>query len=221
MLNNNKYNEWPLGRKRRRKDTGVLLIIDESGSMSPRREETIREFNRYLDKLRGDGLPYFLTVTTFDTNTHTLLRDMPIREVGNLERSEYDPEGWTALHDAVVETLRSVRSRSNNICVVITDGEENSSRNYGLTDVRNAIDDKKRAGNWEFVFLGSGPDSWRTGRNMGFVWNVATDYTVPTVMPDMYKSLYTVTNTTATTGAGTVAAFQLNTNSTKAQKSDE
>jgi len=187
--------------------------------MGPRRDETIREVNRYLDNLRSDGQRYRVTVVTFNEGTEHLIVRKDIRDVGQLEHSEYRPNGWTRLLDAVGTTLHSNNfPEDRNLYVVITDGEENDSRNYGLDEVRRLID-RKRSENFQFVFLGSGPNSWRTGNRMGFNFSVATDWSSPQNSENIYRSLYTASNAMSQGGPITVRMF--NTNSTSAKYSND
>lgn len=212
MLDRSKRN-----RERRNKPstTDVTLLLDMSGSMQIRREETIREVNRYLDQLKSDGQKYRLTVKTFNEGVDTLLNGRNIQDVGDLEHSEYRPNGWTALLDAVGDTLnRAYRYGDRVLFVVITDGEENASRRYGLSEVRDMID-RKRSEDFQFVFLGDGPGSWQVGRQLGFQWSVSTDYSNPENTKNIYRGLYAASNSLST--GGTISASMLNTSSTSAQ----
>lgn len=55
----------------------------------------------------------------------------------------------------------------NIIVVIMTDGEENSSTDYGRKDILTKINRKRKA-DWDFVFLGAGEDSWASGERLGF-----------------------------------------------------
>lgn len=214
----NKY-ERPIGLKRRRQITGVTLLLDMSGSMNVRRDETIREVNRYLDKLRSDGQRYKLTVVTFNESINNLLVRKDIRDVGELEYSEYRPDGWTRLLDAVGQTLQNYTYEDDrNLFVVVTDGEENRSRNYGLQEVRNLID-RRRTEDFQFVFLGSGPGSWNVGQSLGFNFSVSTDYTNPFNTENIYKGLYGATHSYSTGMA--ISSNMLNTDSTTAKVTND
>lgn len=196
--------------------TGVTLLLDCSGSMQPRRDETIREVNRYLDNLKSDGQRYKVTVITFNEHTETLIYRKDIRDVGELEHSEYHPNGWTRLLDAVGQVLSGHGSsypEERQLFCVITDGEENSSRQYGLQEVRNLID-RRRSEDFQFVFLGSGPGSWSAGRSLGFNWSIAADYNNPFNTENMYKGLYAASATMSS--GGTLNTQIFNTNSTSA-----
>jgi Mg-chelatase subunit ChlD len=202
--------------------TGVTLLLDMSGSMSSRRDETILEVNRYLDKLRSDVFNgphrYKVTVVTFNEDIDILISNQNIHDVGDLEHSEYRPQGWTRLLDAVGQTLRSYCSTGDRqLFVVVTDGEENRSREFGLQEIRDLID-RKRSEDFQFVFLGSGPNSWQTGRHLGFNFSVSTDWTDPRNTENVYKGLYTASNTMSSGGPITVGMFS--TGSTSAKKTN-
>lgn len=207
----------PRRQPRRSSTTGVTLLLDMSGSMLRHQDETIQQVNRYLDSLKHDGQGYKLTVVTFNERTNSLVVRKDIRDVGHLEHVEYYPEGWTRLLDAVGSSLSNhLHEDDRNLFVVITDGQENDSRNYGLQEVRRLID-AKRSENFQFVFLGNGPESWQTGQRMGFNFSVATDWTDPRNTENIYKSLYTASNSMS---AGNGIKIQMfNTNSTTAKQS--
>lgn len=196
----------------------ITLLLDASGSMHERRSETIREVNRYLDSLRQDGNRYKLTVKTFNTYVDTLVHNKDIRDCGQLEHDEYRCDGWTALLDAVGGTLDSIGYgldpyNRRTLFVVVTDGEENRSRNYGLHQVRDMID-RKRSDYFQFVFLGDGPGAWQAGRDLGFNYSVSTDWSNPQNSENIYRGL-----TAASTGfakSGFITTASLNTNSTSA-----
>jgi hypothetical protein len=193
------------------------LLLDASGSMNVRRDETIREVNHYLYKLRNDGLKYRLTVRTFNEGTNTLILDKDIKDVGLLEHEEYRPNGWTRLLDAVGDTLEAAPYHglyaSRTLFVVVTDGQENDSRRYGLQQVRDMID-RRRSEDFQFVFLGDGPQAWQVGNRLGFNISVATDWSSPVNTENIYRSLYKATNASAS--GQTLQANVFNTNSTNA-----
>jgi von Willebrand factor type A domain len=214
MLSNRR--ERPTGR--RNTTTGVTLLIDASGSMQSRRDETIRQVNRYLDDLRADGQRYRLTVITFNEQSNSLIVRKDIRDVGELERSEYRPDGWTRLLDAVGSALNNyVYNEDRNLFVTITDGAENDSRIYNLPQIRRLIDDK-RSEDFQFIFLGDGPDSWSVGRGLGFNWSVATDWSQAQNSQNIYRSLYNVSS--AYSKGGTISANMMTTPTTAAQSND-
>ena len=81
------------------------------------------------------------------------------------------PRGGTALLDAIGKTLNSrcVIAGLNNyaaICVIITDGLENSSETYTKPEIVKLIEGKKKLG-WKFIYLGANQDAIQEGGSLG------------------------------------------------------
>lgn len=51
--------------------------------------------------------------------------------------------------------------------VIITDGEENASREYSAAEVKEAIQRQKSRYGWEFIFLGANMDAVETAGRFG------------------------------------------------------
>jgi hypothetical protein len=145
----------------------VVVILDKSGSMWGRRDETIKSLNSYFhDLAKKEEADYHITLTAFDTSSERVFNDKPIREV-ELSSSNYHPEGWTALLDAVGETVSAIRDNGHKTLVIIyTDGEENSSKTWTQATVRSLVEGKRKAG-YEFIFLGANEEAWKTGLSYG------------------------------------------------------
>ena len=96
-----------------------------------------------------------------------------------------DKSGSTALLDAIGLTIQKLVSvqkntaeeyRAENVMfVIITDGEENSSREFSAERVKKMIETEKKYG-WEFVFLGANIDAVETASHFGISADRAADY---------------------------------------------
>jgi hypothetical protein len=53
------------------------------------------------------------------------------------------------------------------VTVIMTDGEENSSREWTTSGVKALIEQKEKEDGWTFVFLGAGLDAWTQGAAYG------------------------------------------------------
>ena len=60
--------------------------------------------------------------------------------------------------------------------VIITDGEENSSRKYSVEKVKAQIERQKTKYGWEFIFLGANIDAVETAGRFGIASDRAVDY---------------------------------------------
>ena len=60
--------------------------------------------------------------------------------------------------------------------VIITDGEENASREYSADKVKAQIERQKTKYGWEFIFLGANIDAVQTAERFGIAPDRAIDY---------------------------------------------
>ena len=54
------------------------------------------------------------------------------------------------------------------LCIVVTDGHENASREYTRKQVFDMVTHQREKYNWEFIYLGANQDAFAEGRSMGF-----------------------------------------------------
>ena len=60
--------------------------------------------------------------------------------------------------------------------VIITDGEENASRDYSSTQIKEMIARQEKQYGWEFIFLGANIDAVETAGRFGIRADRAVDY---------------------------------------------
>lgn len=153
--------------------TALLFIIDRSGSMWSIRYDMEGGINGVLEeqkKLPGEvtvDVAYFDDEITYDDRFLSL----------DSASIEIDPRGVTALHDAIVSSTKKFgealsqlpeEDRPGNVVVVIvTDGHENASREYSISDVKDTITLQQDTYNWDFLFLGANQDAIQTGASFG------------------------------------------------------
>ncbi|HXY51843.1 MAG TPA: vWA domain-containing protein [Terriglobales bacterium] len=156
----------------RKQDVLVNVILDKSGSMASKLNDVIEGFNAYLAGLGEEKkVNYLFSLTLFDTQVVHRDVALPLAQVKKLDTKSYQPGGNTALNDAIGITVRKVdgeRPKVDKIVTVImTDGEENSSREWTHDAVKGLIEQKEKEGSWTFVFLGAGLEAWHQGRSYG------------------------------------------------------
>lgn len=181
------------------KATELVFILDKSGSMAGLESDTIGGFNAMLQKQKTLDGECRITTVLFD-NRYELLHDrIDIQAVSPMTEREYQVGSSTALLDAIGRTIRKLASVQRNTAeeyradkvmfVIITDGAENSSREYSSRKVKAMIEHEKEKYGWEFVFLGANIDAVETAGRFGIAPDRAVDY-----VPD---------------GAGTELNFQM------------
>lgn len=145
------------------------------------------------EKLRaehGAGDYTFFSITAFDTVFDQWLIDTPVSQV-NVDQviERYQPRGMTALYDAVANTItdlesslrKSGRDEEKCLVIVMTDGGENSSVEYGLQSggkekLFKLIKSYEEKGNWTFVYLGANVDAYAEAAAIGIPQGNAAFY---------------------------------------------
>ncbi len=166
--------------------TELVFILDRSGSMSGLESDTIGGFNSMLKKQRAIDGECRITTVLFNDNYKLLHDRIDIRAVSPMTENEYQVGGSTALIDAIGITINKLVNvqkstaeeyRAEKVMfVIITDGEENSSREYSAERVRAMIGQEKEKYGWEFVFLGANIDAVQTAGRFGIGADRAADY---------------------------------------------
>ena len=154
--------------------TIVNFILDKSGSMEDQRDATIGGFNEYVTTLKKKKKGEILfSLTLFDTEFIHKYVVTPLSKVAKLTRRSYNPDGMTALYDAVVETVEAasakideIKGKTKSLVVIMTDGMENSSTQHDQNCLIDLIKELEKE-NWTFVFLGANQDSWATAGDWG------------------------------------------------------
>lgn len=157
--------------------TEIVCIIDKSGSMWPVSTDTIGGFNSFLaeqKKVEGD---VNMTVVLFSDTITTVNDNVSIDTIADLSDKTYFPNGGTSLYDAIGITLTSVGKRlaatdeadrpSKVIVAIMTDGEENTSKEYTGAQIKEIISHQESAYNWTFMFLAANQDACLVGKNLG------------------------------------------------------
>ncbi|WP_422485856.1 vWA domain-containing protein [Gudongella sp. DL1XJH-153] len=166
--------------------TEMVFILDRSGSMSGLESDTIGGFNSLLKKQREEQGEALVTTVLFD-DTYQLLHDrINIKGMEAITSREYYVRGTTALLDALGKTIQKIvnvqkhtakeEQAENVMFVIITDGMENSSREYSYEKIKRMIDHQKEKYDWEFLFLGANIDAAETAERFGIGRDRAVNY---------------------------------------------
>ena len=155
------------------------LIIDKSGSMCDCIDATINGFNEQVNKIRSleaefpeQEILIGLTLFNNDIENHVVRQELSV--LTTLSRNNYKPVGSTSLFDAIGQTCLMLEERNRvdqtlpttHIIVILTDGYENSSRNFNLEQVRSLIDRLEKTKSWTFSFIGATLDAVEVANSM-------------------------------------------------------
>lgn len=166
----------------------VIFIVDNSGSMSGLEKDTLGGFNSVLQQqkqLDADDR-VFITTLLFNNQYHYLHQRVPLEKVSPLTEKEYQVGGGTALLDAMgdgisklkqqIDLAEQAQGEHRVLCVVITDGEENASREYSHTQIKNLVENRQQKDKWEFLFLGANIDAFSVAKSIGIAADSTMQY---------------------------------------------
>lgn len=155
--------------------THIICILDRSGSMSPIMEDSIGGFNTFLKQQKDLPDEATITVVLFDDKYETVYENIDIKKADELTRAIWYPRGTTALYDAIGKTINNekanfiklgVEAPAKVLCVIVTDGNENASREYSIDDIKTLIGDTEKE-NWNFMYLAANQDAFSVGQGFG------------------------------------------------------
>ena len=173
-----------------KKDFSVIVcVLDRSGSMGSIVDDSIGGFNTFLKEQQEEPGEAKMTMVLFNHDYEIIHDFVDIKKVKPLTTKTYVPAGTTALLDAVGRTVDSLGDKlrdmdekdrpENVIMVILTDGMENSSRDYARSAIKEKIEHQQDKYNWKFIFLGANQDAFAEAGGIGirgqFVANYAAD----------------------------------------------
>lgn len=169
--------------------TEIVCVLDRSTSIhtSGLTEKTIEGFNSFLNEQKQLPGKAKLTLCLFDggmgygnsgleNKTYEIIYDrVDIKEVQELNNKTFVPKGMTAMYDAIGVTIDNVykqlkasKQKSDRVIfLIMTDGEENSSREYDQKTVLKLIEERQKKDKWAFLFIGANIDTMKAGGGMG------------------------------------------------------
>lgn len=153
-------------------DQEVIFLLDRSGSMGTRVQETLDGYNRFLAEHSQSGCR--VTTVLFDDTYEVLYDGVPAADAA-LSKRQYWVRGCTALYDAIGRAIMTVgtrharmrpKDRPRTFLVILTDGYENASREYSSSRVRAMLDKQRDKHGWEILFFGCDVDAALSAREL-------------------------------------------------------
>jgi hypothetical protein len=176
----------PRGRpKKAKKVTYVALVVDRSGSMSTVAEAAFSGINEQLDTLKhqGDkGGDTFVTYIQFDSVIDLVFDKKPAKDLTPITRDQYIPRGSTAMYDAVYTAINRLKDGVKQtkdtgfLVVVISDGEENASREVTSQQLADEVKSLQATGKWTFAYMLSNQDLTTVREKLGLSANNMASY---------------------------------------------
>ena len=150
--------------------------------------DTIGGFNSFIDSQVKLNKECTASVYNFSNEIEIVNENCNLNLIKHLSNSNYIPSGMTALLDAigfsVEKTGYFLSSISENlrpskvIFVIITDGEENSSKKFSSDKIKSMIEHQRNKYNWEFIFIGANQDSCLSAKSYGISTGSSLNYSL-------------------------------------------
>jgi len=146
-----------------------LIILDESGSMQSIKSSIIQGFNEIVQTVKGLGNQFpeqehLITLVTFNGLGQKVLHFIdPVEKLDQIDAERYKPNATTPLYDAMGFSFAKLRQVLENVneynvlVTIMTDGEENASKEYTGLAIKKLIEELKQ-NRWTFTYIGTDHD---------------------------------------------------------------
>jgi hypothetical protein len=145
--------------------------------MSSIKSLIINGFNELVQTVKGIEVQFpeqehLITMISFNALNNKILHFIdPINKLDAINDSNYNPDSMTPLFDAMgfsISKLKQYLEGKVNYSVlvtILTDGEENASKEYTGLAIKNLVDELKQQ-NWTFTYIGSDHDVEKMAASM-------------------------------------------------------
>ena len=142
------------------------FVIDKSGSMWSKVSDVIGGFNNFIKEQKEEKQGETkVSIYMFNHDIQKTVTNEDIDNVELLNETNYSPGGNTALNDALgtaidetgkfLADMDESERPSKVIVVVMTDGYENSSKEYSREQVKEKIKHQEDKYSWDFIYIGA------------------------------------------------------------------
>lgn len=194
--------------------TDISVLVDRSGSMQSIARDMEGGFSTFLKEHQKVPSTRLTLIQFDDANDNEVVYEA--RPIKKATRLIIQPRGNTPLLDAMCKAIDRTGARlaampendrpARVLMVIITDGEENSSKIYKRSDVFNRIGTQRDVYKWNFIYLGARQDAIAEAATFNIPMINTMTYTPSTVgTRNMMASLSGTT--VAYTSTGSLNAF--------------
>ena len=153
----------------------IIFVIDESSSMNPYVSHYIKGINYLLDTQKRINPTSRFSLIKFNSHVNIVCKDAPISTLEEFNTTHYNPNGLTALYDAIGAAIGLkytysesdiITDTSNTIVFILTDGQDNRSSSFSLPKICEQIRHVTSLG-WKFVYIAANQDAQTMGHHLG------------------------------------------------------
>ena len=191
----------------------VAFVVDRSGSMVGKEEDTVGGINTALNEIKRtktDDDTIRVSIKLFDNDEIMLARRQDIESCDSFKREDFRPRGSTALYDAIGHTLKYFMElklldpSAYDTCIVYcaTDGLENTSRYFTARSLKELIEAAEKTYKITVMYIGSNQDAILEAGRIGISQDCAMNYSETTEnVGAAYRSMACAAARTRTQGS--------------------
>ena len=155
----------------------IVFVLDESGSMRIMDDEPWQSINMFVETQKKVG-KFNFTLLFFNSDVRFIYKNLESDKIPVLKTDDYNPIGMTSLNDAIGQGIIYQKSQTleNVIFVILTDGLENSSKEFSKSSVKQLIEKMETLHKWKFIYLAANQDAFLSGKNIGISTTQTFDY---------------------------------------------
>lgn len=168
--------------------THITVLMDRSGSMASIKTDMEGGINTFITEQKAVPGEATFALYEFDDHFDEAVAPTDLADVGPVT---LNPRGSTALYDAMQKSIALTgeylsskpddERPSKVFFVVVTDGQENASREVTRKQVLDLVTQQTDLYSWEFVYLGANQDAMAVGTSMGIHVNTTYDTSAASV----------------------------------------
>ncbi len=140
----------------------IALVVDDSGSMSHLRDQTVKSFNDQILNIKKNAADMkqgsYVSFIVFSDYPEIRVKNQWHEATRLISRADLNKGGNTALRDAIshaIDQLKTIQVPSDvdpsYLVITLTDGEENISRNISQADLAKKIQECQATDRWTFA----------------------------------------------------------------------
>jgi uncharacterized protein YegL len=150
------------GNTMTKQKTYTTIILDRSGSMLSTRMQAVQSYNEQVQQMKQNAKDQdiYCSLITFNGEVFEHLWCEPADKLQESSAENYLPDGATAMRDAIgyaIDKLQATTTADENTAynvMIISDGEENSSKKYSIAALNETIKALQATGRWTFSYMG-------------------------------------------------------------------
>ena len=178
--------------------TRVIMLLDESGSMSGKETQTISARDEILNEQKNIKLEGEETAPKFSYYKFSSTLSLPVEfdSIKDIDFSQlsYSPSGSTSLLDAIGDIMKKHENESNVILFINTDGAENTSRKYTSETIKKNLINYQDNKGWIVHYLGANVDAWNVSNQLGIREFEQSNLSIPLHRGNMRQTSQNLTN---------------------------